>query len=324
MAETGHFSHTGRDGSTPFSRMAAAGYRGTMMGENIARGFTSPAAVMNAWMNSPGHRANILNDGFTDLGVGIAGTGSGMCWVQNFGASQGPVETEVEQAPRPVGPTITGVAPYYGRPGDPITITGQRFGTRPGTVRFSGGRSGETSSWFDDRIGVTIPQGALTGPLYVQTEHGTSPGAHIYVLAPAPTDPILQRVSPAFGGPGTLVTLYGQHLGTTEGTVTFNGVRAPVTHWSPTGLYVACLVPQGASNGPVKITRGADNRGTNVMSFTVPTASTQPAPPPTSIPITRPPSNVSPAPVDTNPPAPTLTRPTLRQYRYRFWYVPRQ
>src|SRR3989442_303900 len=45
------FGHTGPDGSTPFSRMQAAGYRGSTMGENIARGFATPQAVMTAWMN---------------------------------------------------------------------------------------------------------------------------------------------------------------------------------------------------------------------------------------------------------------------------------
>jgi PKD repeat protein len=83
MNRTGVFSHTGEGGSTPFTRMQAAGFRGSTMGENIARGFSNPASVMQAWMNSPGHKANILNAGYRWIGVGfVAGPN---IWVANFG-----------------------------------------------------------------------------------------------------------------------------------------------------------------------------------------------------------------------------------------------
>jgi len=71
MAAHNFFSHTGSDGSDPGTRMRRAGYtRLTAWGENIADGQATPELVMAAWMNSAGHRANILNPGFVHIGVG--------------------------------------------------------------------------------------------------------------------------------------------------------------------------------------------------------------------------------------------------------------
>jgi uncharacterized protein YkwD len=75
------FSHSGPDGSTPFSRMQAAGYDGGYMGENIARGFFTADDVFTAWRNSPGHWANILYPNYDAVGIGVAGSS----WVQDFG-----------------------------------------------------------------------------------------------------------------------------------------------------------------------------------------------------------------------------------------------
>ena len=80
------FSHTNPDGQSPFDRMRAAGIRYSSAGENIAAGQRTPQEVVNAWMNSEGHRANILNASFTKLGVGYV-TGNGAYstyWTQNF------------------------------------------------------------------------------------------------------------------------------------------------------------------------------------------------------------------------------------------------
>ncbi|MCQ6551796.1 CAP domain-containing protein [Streptomyces sp. C10-9-1] len=86
MAASGVMSHTGPDGSTMTSRVEAAGYAWSTLGENIARGQGDAEAVMDAWMNSPGHRANILNCSFTELGVGVHMGDGGPWWTQNFGA----------------------------------------------------------------------------------------------------------------------------------------------------------------------------------------------------------------------------------------------
>ncbi|NED11899.1 CAP domain-containing protein, partial [Streptomyces sp. SID9124] len=87
MAAKDYFSHTSQDGSGPGERITAAGYRWSTYGENIAKGQRTPADVMNSWMNSPGHRANILNCSFKELGVGIQDSPGGIVWTQDFGAA---------------------------------------------------------------------------------------------------------------------------------------------------------------------------------------------------------------------------------------------
>ncbi|MFP8940799.1 CAP domain-containing protein [Streptomyces fenghuangensis] len=84
MATRGFFSHTGPDGDTPWDRAEAAGID-NLGGENIARGQADAQAVMDAWMDSPGHRANILNCDYRTLGVGAHFAEGGPWWTQNFG-----------------------------------------------------------------------------------------------------------------------------------------------------------------------------------------------------------------------------------------------
>lgn len=74
------FSHTRPDGRSCYTAMQEAGCSYRTAGENIAYGYGSAKAVVDDWMNSPGHRANILNADFTHLGVGKSGT----YWVQMF------------------------------------------------------------------------------------------------------------------------------------------------------------------------------------------------------------------------------------------------
>lgn len=69
MQANDYFSHVGRDGSSFVDRAEAAGY-GCVRAENIASGQRSPESVMTAWMNSPGHRANILRSNVTEFGIG--------------------------------------------------------------------------------------------------------------------------------------------------------------------------------------------------------------------------------------------------------------
>lgn len=84
MAARGFFDHTDPDGATPWDRAAKAGIS-DLGGENIARGQSDAAAVMAAWMNSPGHKANILNCDFKTLGVGVHFGPGGPWWTQDFG-----------------------------------------------------------------------------------------------------------------------------------------------------------------------------------------------------------------------------------------------
>ncbi|MBP0461851.1 CAP domain-containing protein [Streptomyces montanisoli] len=84
MAQRGFFDHTDPDGKTPWDRADAAGVR-QLGGENIARGQADAQAVMDAWMHSEGHRANILNCDYTRLGVGVHYGAGGPWWTQDFG-----------------------------------------------------------------------------------------------------------------------------------------------------------------------------------------------------------------------------------------------
>ncbi|NML53301.1 CAP domain-containing protein [Streptomyces sp. R302] len=84
MAARNFFDHTDPDGATPWSRAQAAGID-SLGAENIARGQVDATAVMVSWMNSDGHRANILNCDLTTLGVGVHFADGGPWWTQDFG-----------------------------------------------------------------------------------------------------------------------------------------------------------------------------------------------------------------------------------------------
>ncbi|MFH8731355.1 CAP domain-containing protein [Streptomyces sp. NPDC017964] len=84
MAARGFFDHTDPDGATPWDRAKKAGIT-DLGGENIARGQANAQSVMDSWMNSPGHRANILNCDYKTLGVGVHFGSGGPWWTQDFG-----------------------------------------------------------------------------------------------------------------------------------------------------------------------------------------------------------------------------------------------
>ncbi len=99
MLANSYFAHNSPDGRTPWSFITAAGYNYIMAGENLAVNFTEAEHVDSAWMNSPGHKANILNKDFEEIGVGIAeGQYQGhtaIFVVQEFGT---PVEQKIQLA----------------------------------------------------------------------------------------------------------------------------------------------------------------------------------------------------------------------------------
>ena len=122
MAAKGYFAHESPEGVTPWHWFKEAGYSFSFAGENLAVYFSDSAELEKAWMNSPSHRANILNSYFTEIGIGIAkGVYQGketVFVVQEFGrpsmhtaASQQdvPVKNETNTTPKTV-PTSTKVA----------------------------------------------------------------------------------------------------------------------------------------------------------------------------------------------------------------------
>lgn len=73
MDENNYFDHTGLDGSRFTDRARRAGYEGSPMGENIARGYPSAQSVFNGWWNSDGHKRNMMNGGAREFGIGRKG-----------------------------------------------------------------------------------------------------------------------------------------------------------------------------------------------------------------------------------------------------------
>ena len=127
MLAKGYFSHTSPDGRSPWDFIVAAGYNYITAGENLAVNFTEAENVETAWMNSPGHRANILNHNFQEIGIGISqGEYQGhtaIFVVQMFGTPAGqkivlsdqptpivsagvPAPTPVVRAPAPAAPAL--------------------------------------------------------------------------------------------------------------------------------------------------------------------------------------------------------------------------
>lgn len=82
MKDNKYFSHTSPVYGSPFQMMKSFGIKYRSAGENIAKGYATPQAVVDGWMNSPGHRANILNSSFTHIGVGYVADGK--YWTQMF------------------------------------------------------------------------------------------------------------------------------------------------------------------------------------------------------------------------------------------------
>lgn len=114
MALNDFFSHIGSDGSLPVHRVEAVGYEHQGTTENIAAGYATPEAVVQGWMNSPGHRANILNPTLENIGIGYffvendqGNADYGHYWTQVFGTPlPGPeISVPVDQShPQPCHP----------------------------------------------------------------------------------------------------------------------------------------------------------------------------------------------------------------------------
>jgi uncharacterized protein YkwD len=92
MALNDFFGHTGSNGSSVFDRVTSAGYNYNLAAENIAVGYATPRSVVKAWMNSPGHRANILYPSLREIGIGFyfididpGAATYRYYWTQNFG-----------------------------------------------------------------------------------------------------------------------------------------------------------------------------------------------------------------------------------------------
>jgi uncharacterized protein YkwD len=88
MLAMGRMTHTGSDGSNAGQRITREGYVWRTWGENVARGYPDEAAVLNGWVNSPGHQANNINPNFEDFALAKAGSGRDQYWALVFASER--------------------------------------------------------------------------------------------------------------------------------------------------------------------------------------------------------------------------------------------
>jgi hypothetical protein len=148
------------------------------------------------------------------------------------------------------GPGITGISPSTGKVGASVTITGVNFGASQGlsTLTFNGTPATATS-WTATSIVAVVPTGAKTGNVIVTVGGIASNGMAFAVLLPTP---VITSLSPNSGNVGSPVTINGTNFGPTPGVVTFNGIPALTTGWSPTSI--GATVPVAATTGNVVVT----------------------------------------------------------------------
>src|SRR5437870_3454596 len=171
-------------------------------------------------------------------------------------------------------PNITSLSVITGAVGTAVTVTGSNFGSSQGTgtATFNGTTAGVTT-WGASSIAVTVPNGATTGNVVVNTSGVASNGKSFTVT------PAITSLSITTGAVGAAVTITGTTFGSTQGTSTakFNGTTATVTSWGASSI--AVTVPSGATTGNVVVT--VSSQPSNGVNFTV-----VPAPSITSVSIT--------------------------------------
>ena len=148
-------------------------------------------------------------------------------------------------------PSISSLSVTSGMVGAAVTITGTNFGSTQGggTVKFNG-TTATVTNWSATSIAVTVPSGATTGPVVVNTSGVLTNGIVFTVLA----TPNISGLSPASGAIGESVTIMGTGFESTQGssTVSLNGTAVSITSWSDIAIVV--VVPSGASSGPFSVT----------------------------------------------------------------------
>ena len=173
MAATDYWSHNSPSGATPWTFISATGYTYQTAGENLAYGFSSSSDAITGWMNSPGHRANILNTSFTEVGFGIIdianyqGQGAQTLVVAMYAlpatspppATSSPAPTPVAKASTPVTtttatPTDTSAAQASTEATPAPIATTQKQDT---VVAVSSTKSGETAK-KDASISTKVPR----------------------------------------------------------------------------------------------------------------------------------------------------------------------
>lgn len=124
MLAKGYWAHFAPDGTTPWSFFLSFGYKYKYAGENLARDFSDAASAVNAWMNSPSHRENILNPNYEDIGIGVVeGNLSGVdttIIVQFFGT---PLTSKTSNITEAKAKTVTSTIPAATPKSSPIATS---------------------------------------------------------------------------------------------------------------------------------------------------------------------------------------------------------
>ncbi|MFD2721837.1 IPT/TIG domain-containing protein [Hymenobacter monticola] len=176
-----------------------------------------------------------------------------------------PVGTATSAMPFIVGapPTITSFTPTSGAVGSTVVITGTNF-TGATQVTFNGTIATTLTVNSATQVTVTVPAGATTGVIGLTAPTGTTASTAVFTVIPAPT---ITSFTPAFGRPGTVVTITGTNFtGATQ--VTFNGTAA-TTFTVVSATQITVTVPAGATTGFIGVT-ALGGPGTSTTVFTVP------------------------------------------------------
>ncbi len=145
-------------------------------------------------------------------------------------------------------PIITEFSPIHGPPGTIVVIDGINF-TGASAVRFHSTAALQFSVTSPTQISATVPRGATTGPITVTTSKGAGGSTNLFTVTAGV--PIITGFSPGTGRPGTSVIVEGLDF-TGATAVAFNGANAAFAVTAPT--QITCLVPDGATTGPITVT----------------------------------------------------------------------
>ena len=163
-----------------------------------------------------------------------------------------------------IPPTLTGFAPAFGAQGTNVTITGANLNEGLAFVRFNGVNATIVGSPAFNQVTVTVPPGAFTGPITLQTTNGSVSSVTNFFLPASITS-----FSPTNSPPGTTVTIQGQNLlGATA--VLFNGL--PANFVDPTtNTVIQATVPAGVTTGPISVVTPAGTAvNTNLVFYALP------------------------------------------------------
>jgi outer membrane protein assembly factor BamB len=211
--------------------------------------------------------------------VGGAGAITKLITSETIPTTTNTVPTTTQTTP---APTISSFAPASGSPGTSVQIQGAGlFGAT--AVRFNGtpAQFAIAPSNPDSLINTTVPAGAISGPITVETPAGTATGATAFVVTtntvptttqpppPPPPPPTISSFSPSSGSPGTSVVIRGTGFGGTT-AVRFNGTTASFTLAQGSDSLITTTVPAGAATGPISV-QTPIGTATSAASFVVTT-----------------------------------------------------